>query len=100
MSDEINVSVTEDHIKRGIKEDCDKCAIALAVLDAVEYRSLATGPIVRVFDPNEIEVYGKRYSVVVDYHMVKSFISNFDSGNNVEPISFTIKPYQVDEIEF
>jgi hypothetical protein len=93
---EIHVKVTEAHIRLGKREDCRECAIALAIEEQVPNKVLETVPKVKVFDANEIEVWGKRYSVSGgkdEREMVNEFMYHFDEGKPVDPIEFTIEPY-------
>jgi hypothetical protein len=89
---EIHVKVTEAHIRLGKREDCRECAIALAIDDEVPNKVLEGSVKVKVYDASEIEIYGVRYSCN-DRDLVNKFMTEFDKGNTVKPIEFTIEPY-------
>jgi hypothetical protein len=89
---EIHVKVTEAHIRLGKREDCRECAIALAIADEVPNKVLQDEVKVKVFDASDIKIYEVRYSCN-DRELVNKFMTEFDKGNTVKPIEFTIEPY-------
>lgn len=82
----ITVNVTEEDIKEGIKEDCWRCPIARAI-----NRALPDG---WVCDVSNYKVTLIKNLCPVEVHplpwVARGFISMFDSGNVVEPITFEL----------
>lgn len=76
----IQISVTEDHIKRGIPRRCGGCPIALAgSTDESTVRvQLAT---MNYTSYGSVAIYRLPYSAQI-------FILNFDKGLHVEPLNF------------
>ena len=79
------VSVTARHIATGIREDCEGCPVALAVIDAlpdipyviVSPEAITVGPIdaeTRITPPAKVQ----------------DFIWAFDGGGLVEPFTFEL----------
>lgn len=76
----MNISVTQEHINRGVTNDCGKCPVALALSDAfpsqtitVEYLKIHIGAMwIETPDP------------------VREFLPNFDWGDKVVPFSFDL----------
>jgi hypothetical protein len=90
----LTISVTQDHINNGKKKDCNKCPIALATMDLLDYEER---PFVSVrVDTNTLDVKeeeGQYYTTYYLPQIAKDFIRIFDNENHVEPIEFTA--YQV-----
>jgi hypothetical protein len=79
------VSVSEIHIKSGIRTDCSRCPIALAIKDVLENESEISVGL------GTLKVY--EGGVTRHYELpsiAKSFISSFDSKLSVEPFEFEI----------
>jgi biotin synthase-like enzyme len=91
LPEEIKVTITDDHIKNGVREDCSYCAFALAIRSAVPVSPEVTDTCdrVKVYDSNEIDIGDKRY-VVEQYDRTDAddFIAKFDS-NKIESYSGT-----------
>jgi hypothetical protein len=92
---EIHVKVTEYHIKHGLRQDCSKCMLALAIREEVPVGALETDSFKRVTvaDASDIVINGTRYSVIGDRDIVNQKIWDFDSGNAVEPFEVVLEPY-------
>jgi hypothetical protein len=80
------IKVTESHIKNGIKEDCNGCAIALALSEA-GFIGIA------VSDSDNIVCSGEVYRVcgMLDCNDFDSWIDQFDMGVTVNPFEFEIE---------
>jgi hypothetical protein len=81
------ITVTEKHIQDGIREDCNSCAIALALRSA-GFRSVA------VYESRKLECDGFRYTVCplnYSHKEINTWIDQFDSGIYVQPIEFEIE---------
>lgn len=85
----IHVCVTQEDIDKGIKEDVNNCAVALAVK-----RLFPEDRNVYVENPG-IDINGEFY--LVPKH-IEEFINNFDNGLPVEPVEFDMceKDYEED----
>jgi hypothetical protein len=80
------VSVTAEHIARGVREDCEKCPVALAIFDAfpdLTYISVGPENILMQFGP-EAEI---RLGVPSE---VLTFIWDYDDDGQVDPFTFTV----------
>jgi hypothetical protein len=87
------ITVTEKHIQDGIREDCNSCAIALALRDAGGFTS------VHVYEARKLECDGFRYTVCplnYSHKEINTWIDQFDSGIHVQPIEFEIEPVDED----
>jgi hypothetical protein len=79
------VRVTADHIKYGEVQDCEKCPIALAVLDAI------SNPAQVDVNQDIITLWLPGATWVADPpHVAKSFIEDFDNCATVAPFDFTL----------
>jgi hypothetical protein len=83
----ITVRVSQDHINRGISGNCERCPVALALLEAFpEAKSVGV-------DADLIEIY---YQGTVDSdefgtpEAAAVFISNFDDNIVGEPFEFEL----------
>lgn len=75
----LRISVTEDHIKRGIAQNCHLCPVALALCDA-GFDDVAVGPkVIRI---------GKE--IVPTPIEVRIFVMNFDTHQNTIPMEFDL----------
>lgn len=82
----MKISVTLNDIHAGVRFDCDKCAVAIAI-----EREL--GVPVSVESEGEHIVCGAKSYVVAedDRASVVEFIQRFDIGNVVSPIDFELR---------
>ena len=79
------VRVTSEHIKHGEPDDCGKCPVALALLDAIPYAT-------------DVAVDHDELTVWVPGHMWQAstppaaqlFIAEFDNFEPVAPFDFTV----------
>lgn len=90
---DINVIVTDKHIKHGSKKECFDCPIAYAIIDALSktekekqyyYRKVSVAKTIKILNYisyDDIELPEK----------IKKWIMNFDYGKKVSGISFTIQ---------
>lgn len=87
MTPPTTIRVLEDHIMRGEAENCEKCPIALALLDQL------TGP-VEFIEVSEAEITvhlpGGDYYTADAPAEAASFISLFDHGQDVRPFEFAV----------
>jgi len=89
----ITISVTQDDINSGVREDCNKCPVARAISRHFpgEWVSV-TGDTVSIYDNYDTEE--DYYSgCVADYYLPESvaqFVSDFDKGKTVMPFEFVI----------
>lgn len=87
----LTINVTQEHINAGIPEDCQRCPIALATLDALQ-----AWPTVSIaVDDDRIELengYTRAiYPLPAD---ARAFVSDFDSIDSViycEPFTFDVE---------
>ena len=84
----MKIQVTEKHIRKGIPDDCTKCAVALALQDALKGYNLFNIEIITDYDNNAL--MGK-------------FKFNFKEHLSIDGFQFTkITPYtisQTDEVK-
>lgn len=107
---QITITVTEDHVKRGVPQDGANCPIALAVIDAmlgdagvscvnsvsvtqqsVDYYGVPTGE-----EELQLDVYGYRDIVLPDEYL--AFANNFDNGEPLTlppPITIELEPCEM-----
>jgi len=78
----LDIAVTQADIYNGIKGDCNCCPVALAV-------KRAGGLAVRVSQEIEADFDGDLHSFGIPPELV-AFITAFDDGRDVEPISCTL----------
>lgn len=86
----ITVNVTEEDIKNGVKEDCEACPIALALIRTV---------------PGTYAEVNNNYIIVREYvdsatdkkcwrawpsDLVRAFIEDFDQGVGAHPTTFNL----------
>ena len=76
----MKVKVNNDHIQYGVKRNCEKCPIALALQDEFPYHA--------------IEVGDDGVTIGADYYdlpeIAQDFISDFDDGMSVQPFEFML----------
>lgn len=84
--DKLTIRVTQNHIDKGRPEDCGRCPVALAVLDALPdvRRVYVDGDIISVRYARKDHVYWCPIEVA-------NFVSDFDSGDPVSPMTATVK---------
>lgn len=80
----MHVSVTAGHIKRGIRGECEKCPVALAMLDAGA-TSVMVGDFYIYW-----KIARKGTCRVRNPKTVQAFIERFDSGKPVKPFEFDL----------
>lgn len=93
---EVTVSVTQEHIDRGKRNDCSDCPVALAFLDALPGARIAS---VRYWDHDGDLARAPEIHVTVDFDAgfryyrapdeVAAFVADFDDGLAVSPFTFT-----------
>jgi hypothetical protein len=81
------VEVTQKHINKGLRNDCRRCPIALALKDAGLSDVVVMRSIVLIH-PRRGSQY--RYSCALPTS-VSQFIESFDSIQGVEPFSFELE---------
>lgn len=94
------VNVTAEHITHGRRMDCDKCPIAVASQDAFKQceGKLSFIPTIIEVDGHDIcvdsppdNVNGYRQHLTIQLcEDLEDFILDFDSQNEVKPVSFRI----------
>jgi len=79
-------NVTQEHIDRGVQDECDRCPVALAIAEQTP------------FPFGFVEAYGDyiMWSCVIDQYArapfeVNRFITRFDDGLPVAPFSFELE---------
>ena len=98
MQTQITVSITQDHINRGLRGHCGRCPVALAIKDAVRGQAKRFRGKVEVFNSRaNIRSYdGERTALAGRWVMpldVGDFIYDFDIGGRgprVRPFTFTL----------
>lgn len=76
------VSVTQEHIDQGVRGDCSKCAIALAIKDIPEFKN------------EQVEVDGGIHIGGQAYYMPDraiDFITRYDAGLRCVPFTFELQ---------
>lgn len=85
----MKISVTMDHITRGVPADPCHCPIAMAILDSPSHD-----------EPESIVVNGGcisiGYKVYKTPPIAEKFINDFDLGNTVSPIEFELDEHYID----
>jgi hypothetical protein len=79
----VTIEVTAEDIARGQKFYCSNCPVALAASRALGH------PVVAGANVMYVRVGG--YPTLELPPVAKSFIEDFDSGENVSPFSFTLE---------
>lgn len=75
------ITVTEEHIKKGKRQSCIECPIALAINDAAVFSTRAVVKHVSVREDNSL-------LTIPLPRKATSFIYHFDAAEPVEPFSF------------
>ena len=79
----MTINVTRQHIENGLIGECDKCPVALALLDVGCL-------MVTVGDYDTCFYYNGQDYQIVNPPDVQEFVANFDDEAPVEPFSFTL----------
>lgn len=80
------IKVEQEDIDKGVKRDVEACAIARA-LRRKTHKKVSVGTfLARVYQNRKVTRYHLPDEAV-------SFISRFDAGQPVQPITFEMKPY-------
>jgi len=91
----MKISVTQDHISAGKKEDCQKCPIALAITEALpgihvsvfgDLKSTCNAPV--EFRNAYVRLDGIAHYLPRD---AASFIDDFDYSRKVHPFEFELE---------
>ena len=89
------VKVTEEHIEKGIREDCLNCPVALAIYEMLPYPyspSVSTrhnrGAAVVLSNKDDVNW---NLLIPIEGDVIYDFIMNFDNGYYVEPFEFELK---------
>ena len=83
----IHVCVTQEDINKGIRENTEKCPVALAIK-----RVCGQGRYVEVLNPNvEIDEFTEHSDYYVLPPSIEEYINSFDNGGVVEPIEFDME---------
>lgn len=78
------IRVTQEHIARGERQDCEKCPIALAAKDCWPNSGQVMAELqLELFDYN-----GQEYYTYALPEVALEFIKNFDKGKEVKPFEF------------
>ena len=93
----MQLEIKQSHIDKGKRGDCEKCPIALAVLDAFDndkdflYSSEDMGVNIELFDFS-ISILGRSYIDKGKYSKgIEEFIDNFDYNKQViEPVTLIL----------
>lgn len=75
------VTITQDHLDRGVPDDACNCALALALKDAFECECAVQYSGIRLWG-------GGRYGIVPMTIEVEEFIGLFDTGFKLKPRTF------------
>lgn len=84
----MKITVTKKHIDAGIRNDCERCPIALAILESVPDSASPT------VDHSEISFLKDNRFTLVHSDTPRSaeeFIERFDNGLPVQPFTFEIE---------
>lgn len=76
----MKISVTQDHISRGKKDDCFQCPVALALRERIGISAVYGAYFRKSWDGSAIGLP----------KTATNFIYDFDAGEPVEPIEFEI----------
>jgi hypothetical protein len=79
------ITVTAEHIAKGVPESCRHCPVALAIKDALPGIELIA------VDDTRVHLGGAACDVKIDLPpAAQHFIEAFDCDDPVEPFSFTV----------
>lgn len=82
----MRIKVTENHINRGRSNSCDECPIALAIIEATGFHTVAV---------SETGIAVLEVTHWMHYRLPAEgmwFIHNFDHGNRTVPFEFNLRP--------
>ena len=82
----LTVNVTKQDIKAGIRCNIGRCPIARAVRRASRRRDVAVSG-------RDVEIRRQAFRLPV---LARNFVLNFDNGDRVAPITFTLKGYMLE----
>ena len=84
------IKVTQEHIDSGVRGDCSKCPIALAISEQVNNRvGVSKGGIIIPY----------LYETFLETPpLAREFIEKFDAGKEVEPFVFNLEGVTVVEM--
>lgn len=78
----MKIKITQDHITRGVRKNGCKCAMALALQESLNSKTIGVGLYAAFDTPNE-----KLYKLS---QKATDFIRKFDRGELVFPMTFNI----------
>ena len=80
------VEVKREDIDAGVRNDCDKCPVALAINRALNVNNVA------VYEEGMLDMYVVGYSgwLIPLPISARDFIVGFDLGHGVDPFSFEL----------
>lgn len=86
MPENKTITVTQEDIEQGIKEDTHRCAVALAVKRAMGWNDVLVGG--QICNARAWESGHKEYKVPEE---VRKFVWAFDRGDAVRPFTFELE---------
>ena len=90
MSRTLTVAVTEEHIKRGARENSERCPIALALGEEVPESVHICWNLTTGFLDKEVI-----YAVMPEADIVSRWVYDFDEGRQVEPFTLVVEYEEV-----
>lgn len=88
----MQIKITEEHIKNGVRKDISQCPIALALFD-IGCHDICVSDLELVFNKStdgEWWTYDIFPSRLPQYRKYLAFLENFDGGYNVKPFTLNI----------
>lgn len=88
MSEEHTIHVLRRHIDEGLKSDCNRCPVALALHEHTGLPHVSAGPTALIASStlgNFAEFYAQTPQIV------RKFMAEFDNGEVIAPFNFTVK---------
>ena len=82
----MKINVTEEDIRMGLRYECSKCPIAIALKRAYKEERVAVSTVAFLIYHLSIPLH-----TLDDDSNIVSFIEDFDNGRPVKPFSFEIK---------
>jgi len=81
----MRIVVTQKHIDAGMRKDCERCPVALALIDAhVSFYGISSTRVHSFKEPRILELPD----------VATAFIHRFDDGEAVEPFEFELPSKQ------